>query len=241
MKRSLQVLLLIMGSLISGTTAFAEDTRLLGQWVSNQTVQGFQVQSFLQLSPNGQCVYEEHQNGQLIGSIQGSYRFTTSLCNVDGTPRIECSGQSEMGAPRKIGFTITSVGPSSLNATNDVCHPLTFQRGAPAALPKDNGGSRDSGPAAPATCGLACAGDAFCAAILARMDDLKACATDPRGVVLFDRARDIRGAYCDLGRRDSPNASATLQRFEQIRPPQDGMEQQIDAFAARIAPQYCGR
>jgi hypothetical protein len=73
------------------------------------------------------------------------------------------------------------------------------------------------------------------------MDDLKACATDPRGVVLFDRARDIRGAYCDLGRRDSPNASATLQRFEQIRPPQDGMEQQIDAFAARIAPQYCGR
>ena len=81
MKRSLQVLLLLMSSLISGTTALAEDTRLLGQWVSNQTVQGFQVQSFLQLSPNWQCVYEDHQNGQLIGSIQGSYRFATSLCN----------------------------------------------------------------------------------------------------------------------------------------------------------------
>ncbi|MGC1860072.1 MAG: hypothetical protein WA733_02830 [Methylocystis sp.] len=240
MKRSLQVLLLLMSSLISGTIALAEDTRLLGQWVSNQTVQGFQVQSFLQLSPNWQCVYEDHQNGQLIGSIQGSYRFATSLCNVDG-PRIECSGQSEMGTPRKIGFTITSVGPSSLNATNDACQPLTFQRGTPAALSKDNEGSRDSGPGAPATCALACAGDAFCAAILARMDDLKACATDPRGVVLFGRARDIRGAYCDLGRRDSPNASATLQRFEQIRPPQNGIEQQIDAFAAQIAPQYCRR
>lgn len=238
MKRALQVLLLLMSSLISGTTALAEDTRLLGQWVSNQTVQGFQAQIFLQLSPNWQCVYEDHQNGQLIGSIQGSYRFTTSLCNVDA-PQIECSGQSEMGTPRKIGFTITSVEPSSLNATDDACHALTFQRGTPAALPKDNEGSR--GPVAPATCGLACAGDAFCAAILARMDNLKACATDPRGVVLFDRARDIRGAYCDLGRRDSPNASATLQRFEQIRPPQNGIEQQIDAFAAQIAPQYCGR
>jgi hypothetical protein len=239
MKRPPQVLLLMMSPLISGMPALAQNSPLFGQWVLDQTFQGVQMQNFLELSSGGQCVYELRQNGRIMGSVRGNYSFTRSLCNVDGTPRLVCSGQGEMGTPASIAYTINSVGASSLSVLDDVgCRPLTFQRGTRAESPNNEG---RGGSVAPATCRLPCGGDAFCATILAHMDKLRACATDQRGLALFTRANDLRGNYCDVWRRDNPNTNVALQRYEQVRPPRDDIEKEIDALAAQIAPQYCRR
>jgi len=120
--------------IVAASAQDAVSVAIIGRWGLSQSVRGVQVENVLQLGAwnsqagSGPCSYEERQNGQLIGSIQGSYVRTTSLYNVNGTPRIECSGVSEVGTTRKIGFTLLSVGASSLNVADDAGNGLTFRK-----------------------------------------------------------------------------------------------------------------
>jgi hypothetical protein len=118
----------LIGLAAASTCALAQGASVVGRWVLSQSIQGVTVEDSLQLDANRQCSYQERQNGALMGSIQGSYNFTSSLYNVDGATRIECAGVSEVGTTRKIGYTVQSVGPSSLNVTDDAGRNFTFRK-----------------------------------------------------------------------------------------------------------------